>query len=78
MDRTLNFANVNWGRILNSNNGMYIDSLNLCKNLRKHLFSIVRLDLLYFLGMPKVRAWSKLSKFRILLYCETVVRGQNL
>ena len=48
MDRTLDFANVNWGMILKSNNAMYTNSLNL--------FSIVRLAI--FFGIPKIRAWS--------------------
>ena len=38
MDGTFDFANANWGRILNSNNAKYTNSLNLCKTLRKYLF----------------------------------------
>ena len=38
MDGTLDFANDNWGRILNSNNAKYKNSFNLYKPLRKYLF----------------------------------------
>ena len=38
MDETLDLANANWGRILNSNDTTQTIKLNLCKTLRKYLF----------------------------------------
>ena len=46
MDRTLDFANVNWGKIFNANNATQTHSI------------FVKLSENTFLGMPKVRAWS--------------------
>ena len=46
MDETLDFANDNWGRILNSNNATQTHSI------------FVKLKENTLLGMPKVRAWS--------------------
>ena len=75
MDRTLNFVNVLWERILNPNNATQTHSIfiKLLKNT--------------FLGMSKVRAWpiftflmlgQNFKKIRILTYSEIVARGQNL
>ena len=56
MNRTLDFANFNWGRILNSNNAT--------QTLRKYLFRHAK-------GKSMVNFYivnrSKLSKFRILI-----------
>ena len=46
MDGTLNFANANWERILNSNIATQTHSI------------FVKLYENNFLGMPKVNAWS--------------------
>ena len=45
MDETLDFANANWGRILNSNNATKTQSI------------FVKLQENTFLNMPKLRAW---------------------
>ena len=49
MDGKLDFANANWGRILNSNNATQTHSI------------FVKLLENTFLGMPKVRAWPILT-----------------
>ena len=73
MEGTLDFANANWGRILNSNNATKTHSIFA----RKYLFRHAK-------GKSMVNFYTvnalcqNLHKLGILLYSEIVVRGQTL